>query len=192
MNSSPQRTEIDTEQIHEFLDNGTIQAALVSVCTYAETERRAGRPVIPEGPEGRQLMTLMERVYETCIDQDLIEEYALFYQATRYVPHGALIQPIMDRAMARFSGVVGGGQGATMSESDKDVLRIFVDLSLEAYDKLGSFRVFLNEFREFIPFASLPKAIAIAQRLNDEKAIEELTNNMLHPPDEVDQSGNQG
>lgn len=178
----------DLDAIVHLITAGKLDAVVVSVCAVAETLRSHGEPVIPEGPAGAAVRTTFDQIYAALIEQQLLEEYALFFQATRYVPHGRLVQPALDLAMARFSERVRrqGRQG--MSEVDKDILRIFIELSLEAYDKLGSFRVFLQEFREFIPFALLPKAIQIARNLGDDVALRELTANLLHPPAEIDES----
>lgn len=164
--------------VYDYLDIGEVERAGIVICSYAETAREEGFYVIPSGEEGEAVKKLLDDFYRYCIDYRHLEEYANVCMATKYVPHGDLIQPIFDAVFEYFIPRV--RQSAQQSEYDKQLLWKYIELSLEAYDHLILFRRFLREFRAQMPLGLMPKAKGIALRLRDKELIQEL-NDLVRP-----------
>jgi len=173
----------EVDNLRYLLDNEDVQAALLLVCTSAEKAKSKNKSIYPFGKED-EYKELLDELFAICVREKLIHEFALLYQATGYIPHGKYIQPMFDFVLIHYID-----RKDELNEMEKANLRIFIKLSLEAYDKLTSFIVFFDEFRQFISYDMLPKALTIAEELKNSMVVEKVIHNYLQPPREVDESG---
>jgi len=173
--------KLDVVLVNHLVEMGSINDATMVVTVYGENCRRLGI----DPAKTKEIRDLYNKLYKACIEMDHLDCYALVFESTGFVPHGSLIQPVFDKVISTFGPLVKQGE---LPLFHKEILWRFIELSLEAYDKMHSFQVFFTDFREYVPFHLVPKAIAIANALGDKKTVELIQQNFLQPPKEVDHS----
>jgi|GEM_PF-5306533 len=106
-----------------------------------------------------------------------LQNYVMIYSATKYIPHGEYLQPMAEEFLRYFHY-----RPNVRTEVEKEMIGKFVELALQCYDKLATFRIIVRDFPDFVSYEQKTKALAIAYVFGDRLIIDELHFSFLKRP----------